>query len=335
MAKAKRGHDFAWPPRRALHATHSAQNNTDMMRRMFSQIALILRMIKFSHTVFAMPFAVMSAFLAGQAGLGGFCGWPKLLLIVLCMVFARTVAMTFNRIADAAIDARNPRTANRAIPAGRITLTKVWAFLAANAALFVAATALFWKPLAGVFGFGNPWPLVFSLPTLLFICLYSFTKRFTWLSHFWLGASLMLAPIGAWLAVSPPEGPPTSVYAWLIGVSVLLWTAGFDIIYACQDVEIDRRDGLYSLPANLGVASALWISRSCHLVAIILLALLIRHPRLGSVYAAAVVLAAVLIVAEHILVRRGRLAYLHIAFGTLNGAVSVLLAIATLYDIFR
>jgi 4-hydroxybenzoate polyprenyltransferase len=306
-----------------------------MAGRLFRRAALIFRMIKFSHSVFALPFAILSAFLAGRDGLGGFCGWPNLLLIVLCMVAARSAAMTFNRIADADIDARNPRTAARAIPTGRISMADAWIFLLICSALFVGATLLFWKSPVGAFGFGNPWPAVFSLPTLFFICLYSYSKRFTWLSHFWLGASLTLAPVGAWLAISPPHGPPTSIYAWLIGGAVLFWTAGFDVIYACQDVEVDRRDGLYSLPARVGIPAALWISRGCHAAAFLFLAALARHPLLGDFYIAALTAAAVLILVEHLLVRRGNMAHIKIAFGAINGAVSLLLAAAAVADILR
>jgi len=290
-------------------------------------------MIKFSHTLFALPFAIMATFLAGQGGQGGFCGWDKLGLIFLCMIFARSVAMTFNRIVDADIDARNPRTAARAIPAGQVSKRNAWWFLTVCAGAFLVMTYFFWKPMGSIFGFGNYWPLIFAGPVLLFICLYSFTKRFTWASHFWLGASLMMAPVGAWIAVCPPEGPILSLPAWILGGAVLLWTAGFDIIYACQDIHIDQRDGLYSLPAHFGVTLSLWISRCCHSLSITLLLLLALHAHLGIIYLSAVLVTALLLVVEHLLVRGGKMTHIKIAFGTLNGIISLLLAAATICDI--
>jgi 4-hydroxybenzoate polyprenyltransferase len=300
---------------------------------MLTPIITILRMIRFSHTVFALPFAVLAAFLAGNDGIGGFCGWEKLILVVLCMVFARSAAMTFNRIADAQFDRRNPRTADRAIPAGQITKTNAWLFFAACAVLFIATTALFYFPIAGAFGFENPWPLIFSIPVLIFICSYSYTKRFTWASHFWLGASLLLAPVGAWAAVSPPVGPVTSLPVWLLGGAVLLWTAGFDIIYACQDIEVDRREGLYSIPAKLGGPQALWISRTCHSIAITLLLLVAVYAQLGKVYLTAVIITALLLAVEHYLVRQARMTRIKLAFATINGTISILLTAAAITDI--
>ena len=300
---------------------------------MFDSVVTILRMIKFSHTVFALPFALLAAFLAGNGGEGGFCGWGKLVLIVLCMVFARSVAMTFNRIADARIDGRNPRTAGRAIPAGLVSVPKARFFLLVCAAMFVSTTLLFYVPVNGWFGFGNYWPAVLALPVLAFICLYSFTKRFTWASHFWLGAALMLAPIGAWIAVSPPQGPATSLAAWLLGGAVLLWTAGFDIIYACQDVAIDRRDGLHSAPAVLGVSRALWLSRTCHSLSVTLLLLLAIWAKLGGIYLIAVALAALLLIGQHLLVRGGRRTRIGAAFGPINGMVSIMLGAAGIAEV--
>ena len=298
-----------------------------------SRIVTILRMIRFSHTVFALPFAIMGAFLAGRAGIGGFCGWEKLLLVVLCMVFARSAAMTFNRIADAEIDRRNERTADRAIPAGHVSKAAAWWFMAVCAALFVGTTVLFWLPLGWWFGFGNVWPMALALPTLIFVCSYSYAKRFTWASHFWLGAALMLGPVGAWTAVSPPAGPVTSLTVWVLGGAVLLWTAGFDIIYACQDIEVDRREGLHSLPARLGPATALWASRTCHSVAVTLLLLVGLRGGMGSIYLVAVVTTGLLLVVEHWLVRQGRMTHFRIAFGVINGAVSILLGTAGVCDI--
>lgn len=300
---------------------------------MLAAIVTILRMIRFSHTVFALPFVVMAAFLAGDGGNGGFCGGEKLLLVVLCMVFARSTAMTFNRIADAAIDARNQRTADRAIPTGQVTKAGARWFCIVCAILFVGTTMLFWLGLGGFFGFGNYWPPVFAVPVLIFICSYSYAKRFTWASHFWLGASLMLGPVGAWAAVSPPAGPMTSAVVWVLGGAVLLWTAGFDIIYACQDIEADRREGLYSLPAKLGAEMALWISRTCHSLAVTLLLVVGMLGQMGNIYLGAVIVAGVLLVGEHWLVRKGQMRHIKIAFGTINGVVSILLGAAGVCDI--
>ncbi|MBN1764152.1 MAG: UbiA family prenyltransferase [Sedimentisphaerales bacterium] len=290
-------------------------------------------MIRFSHSVFALPFAVMAAFLAGDAGRPGFCGWGRLGLIVWCMVWARSVAMTFNRIVDARLDGRNPRTAGRAIPAGKLTMKQATIFLYLCVFLFGVGTYLFWRPVLGWFGYGNVWPVLLSVPVLMFICLYSFSKRFTWGSHFWLGASLMLAPVGAWIAVSPPGGAVVSMTAFILGGAVLLWTAGFDIIYACQDIAVDRRDGLYSLPANLGEDTALWISRCCHCLVITLLLLLGIRARLGYIYLVAVTVTAVLLIIEHVLIYQAGMKHIRIAFGTINGIISILLAGATIWDV--
>ena len=289
-------------------------------------------MIKFSHTVFALPFAIMACFLAADGGAGGFCGWQKLFLIVLCMVFARSVAMTFNRIVDARFDSVNPRTADRAIPAGDIKTHQAYIFLSLCVVLFMVACYLFYRPVV-LFGFGNYWPILLAGPVLLFICLYSYTKRFTWACHFWLGASLMLAPVAAWVAVSPPAGPVVSAKAIVLGLAVLFWTAGFDIIYASQDIDIDRRDGLYSIPAILGVSSALWVSRFSHSLAVTFLLLLAFIADLGGIYFSAVAATAALLIVEHLLVRRGRMQFIRIAFGTLNGVISILLATAAILDI--
>jgi len=313
------------------------------MSKILGNITDIFHMIKFSHSVFALPFAIMAAFLAANGGRGGFCGWGKLFLIVLCMVCARSVAMSFNRIVDARIDARNPRTRDRAIPTGKISVKKAGIFLFFCSFFFAIGTYLFWKPLylhlpdaaggGGWFGYGNYWPMILGFPVLLFICLYSFSKRFTWASHFWLGASLMLAPLSAWIAISPPDGPLIAAPALILSGAVFLWSSGFDIIYSCQDTAIDRREGLYSLPANLGVSTALWISRLSHSLAITLLLWLAWQANLGKIYLTAVVITGVLLIIEHSLVRKGEMTYVATAFGTINGVISMVLAAATIFDI--
>lgn len=292
-------------------------------------------MIRFSHTVFALPFALVAAFLAGDGGEPGFCGWGKLFLIVWCMVWARSVAMTVNRIVDAALDARNPRTADRALPAGQINRKQALGFLYVSALLFGMGTYLFYKPMGSEsvsfrwFGYDNYWPAIFAIPVLGILCFYSVTKRFTWMSHFWLGASLMLAPIATWMAISPPTGPLLSWTPVILALAVLFWVAGFDIIYACQDIEVDRKEGLYSIPAQLGMQNSLWLSRICHSLTITFLLLLNFYASLGIIYMAAVILTAVLFMFEHFLVVKGKV---KLAFD-LNGVVGIMIAAATIYDI--
>src|SRR5262249_47961571 len=197
---------------------------------MLQRVRRLLEMIRFSHTLFALPFALLSAALAWHGKEQGF-SWLELLGVVLCLVFARSAAMAFNRLADRHLDAANPRTAGRHLPSGQLTPAAVWAFTLVCAAAFVAAAALFlWAEPP------NPWPLRLAVPVLLFICAYSYTKRFTSLAHFWLGASLLLAPLAAWIAVRGPEDLAAPL---VLGLAVLFWVAGFDILYACQDVAFD------------------------------------------------------------------------------------------------
>ncbi len=288
----------------------------DMVRR----LGLWAQLIKFQHSVFALPFALMAAFLASP-------GWPgagKLALIVLCMVLARNVAMTYNRIVDARLDAANPRTADRPIPKGQIGTASAWVFLTISAGGFVLACSLFYL------WFDNPWPMIFAGPVLAYLCAYSWTKRFTSLSHLWLGLALGLSPVGAWIAIQPA----TVGYAVaLLCVAVTCWTAGFDMIYACQDVEFDRQMGLYSVPARLGIAKALWLARTAHAVVICSLLALGWLSELGWLYYAALLVVAGLLLVEHCLVRPTDLKRINVAFFTINGAVSLILAIATIADI--
>ncbi len=281
-------------------------------------------MIKFSHSVFALPFALVATFLAGRQLPGGLPAWTQFGLIVLCMVAARSFAMTFNRIADAGVDARNPRTAGRPIQTGRITLAQAWLFLIAAAVVFVA----------GCFGFralhDNSWPTYLAGPTLALLAGYSYAKRFTILTHFLLGAAIAFAPTAAWIAIHPSSlGLP----ALHLSGAVLFWIAGFDIIYACQDVDVDRRDRLRSLPARLGVARALLLSRLCHVATVALLAWLGWSADFGPVYWAALALTAGLLGAEQSVVKPNDLSRVNLAFFTLNGCVSLLLGAAAIADI--
>ncbi|MGE3776414.1 MAG: UbiA-like polyprenyltransferase, partial [Pirellulaceae bacterium] len=235
---------------------------------MLVKLRHILEMIRFSHTVFALPFALWSAVMAWQAPAEPPVVFRvrDLLGVVLCMVLGRSCAMAFNRLADADVDARNPRTARRHLPAGLLTRSSVRLFTTACAAGFVGATSLFWP---------NPLPIVLSLPVLVFLCGYSYAKRFTSLAHFWLGTALMLAPVCAWIAIrgqAVVADPRDVLPAVWLGLAVLMWVAGFDIIYACQDVDFDVKTQLRSIPARWGVASALRLSAVCHLAMVGLLA---------------------------------------------------------------
>ncbi|HPF38062.1 MAG TPA: UbiA-like polyprenyltransferase [Phycisphaerae bacterium] len=281
-------------------------------------------MIKFSHSVFALPFALIATFLAARSNPTGLPSMTQLLLIVLCMVAARSFAMTFNRIADRLIDARNPRTATRPLVSGRITLAQAWIFLVISAVVFIA----------GCVGFlvfcDNPWPLWLSAPTLALLAIYSYMKRVTPLAHFVLGVAIAFAPSAAWVAIAPQT---YGVPALLLTGCVLFWIAGFDIIYACQDIDSDRRDGLKSVPARLGIAGALWVSRGCHVVTVGLLVAFGVVVGLAWLFWAAAIVTAILLAAEQSVVRPTDLSRVNLAFFTLNGCVSLLLGLATISDI--
>jgi 4-hydroxybenzoate polyprenyltransferase len=281
-----------------------------------------LELIRFSHTVFALPFALTSALLAWSAP-GVAFRWLDLVGIVLCMVFARSAAMAFNRLVDRRYDAENPRTAGRHLPAGLLSVSAVAAFTIACSAGFVLSTLLF----------SNPWPLRLSIPVLLFIGAYSFTKRFTALAHFWLGSSLMLAPLAAWIAI---RGLEDLLVPALLGLAVLAWVAGFDILYACQDVEVDRRLGLRSVPAALGVPRALVVARICHAAAAaVLLALwLVASPPLGAITLAGIIAVAGLLIYEHWLVRADDLGRVNQAFFQVNAVISLGLFCVVLADLW-
>ncbi len=278
-------------------------------------------MIKLSHSVFALPFAVLATFLAARPGLPG---WGQLGLIVLCMVAARSAAMTFNRIVDRRFDADNPRTAGRPLPAGRISLTSAWAFFALAVLLFVLGCAGFW------WFFANPWPLRLSGPVVVLLCFYSYTKRFTALSHIVLGLAIACSPVAAWIAIEPRTlGAP----AWLLLGSVMLWIAGFDLIYACQDVDFDRRAGLRSVPARFGIATALRLARVFHLLTVAGLTGVGLTAGLHGYYYAGVACVAVLLAYENAIVRPDDLSRVNLAFFTVNGIVGVLLGTLGVVDV--
>ncbi len=282
-------------------------------------------MVKLSHSVFALPFALIATFLAGRQIPGRGVPFPgQLALIVVCMVAARSVAMTFNRIVDAAIDARNPRTAMRPLPAGRIT------FFASYAMLILAIVTFG----AGCMGFslyyGNNWPILLAGPVLIYLAGYSFTKRFTKWSHLYLGSAIALAPGAAWLAIHPDSFGIPAVLLMLI---VTCWIGGFDIIYSCQDIEVDRREGLYSLPSRIGPRAALRVARLCHAIVVVALVVLGWIAGLGAWYAVGVVLAAALLLVENAMVRHDDFRRVNVAFFTINGIVSLVLAAASITDV--
>ena len=266
-------------------------------------------MIKIEHTLFALPFAFLGAVLAAR---GLPTAW-QILWIVVAMVGARSAAMAFNRIADRAIDARNPRTASRALPAGLLSVGFVWAFTLVSAALFLTAAAML-----------NRLTLILAPVALGSVLLYSFTKRWTQFSHLVLGWCLSIAPTGAWIAVRGEIGSPVPL---LLSLVVMLWTAGFDILYACQDYDFDRREGLRSIPARFGIARALWIARSLHAAAFLALVWLYLVTALGPLALAGVIATGALLVYQHRLVRAGDLGRLNAAFFTTNAFVSVILLV--------
>ena len=302
---------------------------------MFRKLRHLLEMIRFSHTLFALPFALLAAVMAWATPLATHRSpptfdWRQLWGILVCMVGARSAAMAFNRLVDRRIDAENPRTRSRHLPAGILSATSVWLFTLASAAVFVAGTLLFLP---------NRLPLLLSLPVLLFLLGYSYAKRFTALAHFWLGAALMLAPVCAWIAIRGEVllvQPADILPAVLLGAAVLAWVSGFDIIYACQDADFDRQARLRSVPALLGVKSALRLAALCHLLALVLLAalpLICPQLALGWIYGTGVTAVAVLLVYEHWLVRPDDLTRVNVAFFNINVIISLGLLVVGTVDL--
>ena len=278
------------------------------------KISIFLEMIKFSHTVFALPFALTGALLAA----GGVPTLRQIFWIIMAMVGARTAAMAMNRLIDAGIDARNPRTAGRAIPAGLISKGMTLFFIIASTALmFFAAFML------------NPLCLKLAPIALFFLLLYSYCKRFTALAHVVLGICLAAAPIGAWVAIRGSIDPP----ALVLGAVVLFWVAGFDILYALQDLDFDCSAGLHSIPVLLGVTGSIRTARIFHTIMVALLFTLYNFMHLGIFFLLGTVAAAVMLIYEHWLLRSGDLSKLDAAFFNMNGYISVTIVLFTAADV--
>ena len=283
-------------------------------------VADLLGMIRFSHTLFALPFALLGTVLAAWGPDGWRIRARDWLGILVCMTAARSAAMAFNRLVDRQIDARNPRTATRHIPAGRISVGLATTFTVVSSAVFVLGTLLFLP---------NRWPVILAAPVLAWLLSYSYAKRFTSLAHAWLGAGLAFAPIAAWIAVRGSlDWPPV----WL-GLAVLLWVTGFDVIYACQDAGFDRDAGLRSLPATLGIPRALRLAAVCHALMVLALVGLGWSYPLGVIYGVGVAVVALLLIYEHALVRPDDLTRLNVAFFQVNVVISIGLLIVCLVDL--
>ena len=277
-------------------------------------LAIIFSDIKIQHTVFALPFAVMSAFLAA----GGMPKVEQLIWIVVCMVGARSAAMAFNRIVDARFDAKNPRTRERALPSGQVGIGSYLAFLIASSILFIFSAWML-----------NQLAFFLSPVALIIVFFYSLTKRFTAFSHFWLGLAISIAPIGAWVAIREE----ISFISLLLGAAVVFWLVGFDILYSCMDVDVDRVNRLHSIPQRFGVAMALKMAWASHAVMVVFLLILLEFTvLLGPIYLAGVVLVAGLLIYEHSLVKKDDLSNVNMAFFNVNGIISIGLMVFVVVD---
>jgi 4-hydroxybenzoate polyprenyltransferase len=301
-------------------------------RRTWQTAGTLATDIKLAHSVFALPFALLAACMAAmqpEAPLAAGRFAAQIGLVILAMVTARTAAMLANRYLDRHVDAANPRTVGRALPSGRVSAAQMLGGIVVAVLLFECVCLGF------LLAFDNPWPLMLSLPVLAWIMAYPLTKRFTALCHVYLGSSLATSPLAAAIAIEPSTlGSQPGL--WLLAGTVLLWVAGFDIIYALQDIDIDQRDGLYSLPGRLGPARALLLSRAMHAAAAICLTTLtLADPRLGVVFGTAVALTIALLIYEHATVARWGTTKIALAFFTLNGIISCLLGGAGIVDLVR
>ena len=278
------------------------------------KIKIILEMIKFEHTIFALPFAFTGALLAAR----GIPSWRTILWITVAMVGARSAAMGFNRWADRGIDAENPRTKIRALPRGLVSPGQVIAFIGVSSAVLVLAAYKL-----------NPLCFYLSPLALGIVFLYSYTKRFTFLAHAFLGLAISGSPLGAWIAVTGRFEAP----AFVLGLAVLFWLLGFDVLYALQDIDFDQKAGLHSIPQRFGIRRSLWISRASHAVTMAALFSLAALCSLGWYYIAGVAIALCLIIYEHTLVREQDLSKLNFAFFNMNGYISVTIFLFTLIDV--
>lgn len=285
---------------------------------MIRKIRIILEMIKFEHTVFALPFAFMGAILGGVVMERQLPSWGEIGWITLAMFGARSAAMSLNRLIDKTIDLRNPRTEKRAIPAGLLKSAEVLVFIVVSFALLIWASA-------------NLAPIALKLMPIavVMLVLYSYTKRFTWLCHIFLGLTIALSPLGGWVAVTGKF----DAAAWILYTTVALWIAGFDIIYATQDFEYDRNSGLFSIPAKFGIAGALWIARSLHLVTAFGFLALFWMTGLSWMYLIGTVVSIALLFYQHWLVKPYDLSRVQTAFFGMNGTLSVVLFIFTIVDL--
>jgi len=272
-------------------------------------------MIKFSHTLFALPFALAAVVLAGKQYSISIITF---IFILIAMASARSAAMGFNRLADAAIDAQNPRTAVREIPSGQLSFKAAVSFVIISSAFFIIACALLGRLC-----------LFLSLPVLLLLFSYSYTKRFTWLSHLYLGFVIALAPIGAWIAI-------TDSFSWpvlALCLALMTYITGFDILYACQDTDFDRKQGLYSIPARFGIKQALRIAKTFHLVAWCFFLSVKYVFNLNIIYLIAVFVIGILLIVEHLLIKPDDLRHINIAFFHVNSIISITLLLGVLCDI--
>jgi 4-hydroxybenzoate polyprenyltransferase len=295
-------------------SVHASPAGAPAPKGLVAKLRTTLEMIKFEHSIFALPFALTGAMLAVR----GWPAWRQVLWLVVAMVGARSAAMTFNRIADLKLDALNPRTRSRALPTGQISLRFALGFTLLSCALLVLAAREL-----------NPLAFKLSPLALAVLLVYSYTKRFTVLSHIVLGACLGMSPIAAWIALRGE----VSLSVLLLGAAVTLWTAGFDIIYACQDVEFDHALGLYSFPKRYGIRGALYTSAILHVLMLGLLVTVARLENLGWVAMAGLIAVACLLTYEHALVKPSDLSRVNAAFFTVNGYVSVLFFVTWATDI--
>ncbi|CAH1221171.1 4-hydroxybenzoate polyprenyltransferase, mitochondrial [Paenibacillus plantiphilus] len=285
---------------------------------MIRKIGIILEMIKFEHTIFALPFAFMGALLGAVVMEKRLPDWSEIGWIILAMIGARSAAMGLNRVIDSAIDRKNPRTEKRAIPAGLLRVGEVLLFIAVSfVLLFLASSRL------------DPICMKLMPIAVVLLVLYSYTKRFTWLCHVFLGLTIGLAPLGGWVAVTGSF----DLTAWLLYGAVALWIAGFDIIYACQDFEFDRKEGVHSIPARFGLTGALWIARCFHIITAVGFLTLFWMTDLSWGYLIGTAAAAIILFYEHWLVKKADMTRIQTAFFTMNGVLSMVIFASTLLDL--